>query len=309
MKRRITVSIGIPTFNEEQNIAALLQSVIDQKTKKVNITKIVVLSDNSIDKTHEIVLSFAKKNKRIMLIRKRTRKGKYLRMNELFETCTTDVLVVLDADIAMKGDRFIEKLVSALISDPKALTVSARNILIRPEGFMARVLHAHFTMWDIILLSMPHFESASQFLGTATAFRGSYARTLHIPANVTNPHLFLYLDPKSKGGFRFCTRAEVLQYAPSTMNEVKTVLVRAIMKPDEELNKMFGKEMIQKYQFVPRKLKMKVIVHSFLQNPFYTPFAIIMTMYIGWLGKHSQGSKSQLWTINASTKKRIVYAK
>jgi len=307
MKKK-TVTIAIPALNEEQNIEGFLRSILAQKLQTVKIEKLLIYSDASTDKTHEIVTHLERQFPVIKLIKGKTRKGKYARMNDMFASCMTDVLIVMDADIAMVGDSFIETLAKSLLSDPKALTVSAHNIFVRPKGFVAKVLHAHFTMWDSILLGIPHFEAASQFSGTATAFRGSYVRTLHIPATVTNPHLFLYLDPKSKNGFRFCTKAQILQYTPSTIHEVKMMLVRAISKPDEMLDEMFGREMIHTFQYVPRRTKLIVVLKSFLQNPLYTPFGVIMTVYISRLGSHSKKSKSQLWGISTSTKKPLATA-
>jgi len=55
MKKLITVSIGIPAYNEEANIGKLLSSLIKQKEAGFIIKEIIVVSDQSTDKTDEIV--------------------------------------------------------------------------------------------------------------------------------------------------------------------------------------------------------------------------------------------------------------
>lgn len=59
----------IPAYNEEAFIALTLQSLIEQT---VLPTKIVVLNDNSTDKTAEIVLAFAVKHPFITLVNKKS---------------------------------------------------------------------------------------------------------------------------------------------------------------------------------------------------------------------------------------------
>ena len=59
--------IIIPAYNEEAFIALTLQSLVSQT---VLPKKIVVVNDNSTDKTAEIVLAFAKENPFITLVNK-----------------------------------------------------------------------------------------------------------------------------------------------------------------------------------------------------------------------------------------------
>lgn len=59
--------IVIPTYNEEQFIALTLQSLADQT---VLPTKVVVVNDNSTDRTPDIVLDFVKKHPWISLVTK-----------------------------------------------------------------------------------------------------------------------------------------------------------------------------------------------------------------------------------------------
>ena len=307
--KKTTITIGIPAYNEQQNIKELLLSLFNQKLGENILKEIIVYSDVSTDRTHEIVEKLGKKYPFIKLIKGRTRKGKYALMNEMFVDCKTDVLIVMDADIAMVGDKFIQTLAMKLCEDKNAQMVSARNIFIRQNGFMANLIYTYFSMWDSLLLTMPGVDAGMQFSGTVTAFRGSYARSLRIPNNVHNKHMFLYLAAKKVSGFRFCLQAEVLQLVPVTVDEVKTLLVRDIVKPDEELDKMFGKDVIAQTQFVPRKAKLGVVLKSFVINPLYTPLALLFTFYIGRLSRKAKRSNTQLWAINTSTKKPIALQK
>jgi len=61
--------IIIPAYNEEAFMALTLQSLVKQT---VLPSKIVVVNDNSTDKTAEIVLAFAEKHPFITLVNKKS---------------------------------------------------------------------------------------------------------------------------------------------------------------------------------------------------------------------------------------------
>ena len=96
--------IVIPTYNEEAFIALTLQSLISQT---VLPKKVVVVNDNSTDKTAEIVLAFAKDNPFITLVNK-TSSAIHLPGSKViqafqkgFETLDEDydLIVKIDADL------------------------------------------------------------------------------------------------------------------------------------------------------------------------------------------------------------------
>lgn len=103
--------IVIPAHNEEAFIALTLQSLLSQT---VLPKKIVVVNDNSSDKTAEIVTAFAKENPFITLVNK-TSEAIHLPGSKViqafhkgFETLDNDydVIVKLDADLILPNNYF-----------------------------------------------------------------------------------------------------------------------------------------------------------------------------------------------------------
>ena len=103
--------IVIPTYNEEAFIALTLQSLISQT---VLPSKIVVVNDNSTDKTAEIVQAFAKENPFITLVNK-TSEAMHLPGSKViqafqkgFETLDEnyDLIVKIDADLIFPANYF-----------------------------------------------------------------------------------------------------------------------------------------------------------------------------------------------------------
>jgi cellulose synthase/poly-beta-1,6-N-acetylglucosamine synthase-like glycosyltransferase len=104
--------IGICAYNEENNIARLLQNLISEQ----NIPKeseILVVCSGCTDGTPQIVESFQKKDSRIKPIIENVRKGKSSALNKIFKVARAeaDILVLVNADaLPKKGS--INKLVS-----------------------------------------------------------------------------------------------------------------------------------------------------------------------------------------------------
>lgn len=115
--------IVIPSFNEESFIAMTLQSLILQT---VLPSKIVVVNDNSTDKTAEIVLDFAKEHPYISLVNK-TSEAIHLPGSKViqafqkgFDTLDEnyDIIVKLDADLIFPSNYF-ETIIKHFQSDSK----------------------------------------------------------------------------------------------------------------------------------------------------------------------------------------------
>ena len=115
--------IVIPAHNEEAFIALTLQSLSEQT---VLPSKVVVVDDNSTDKTSEIVQEFALKFPFISLVKK-TSEAIHLPGSKViqafhkgFETLDEnyDVIVKLDADLILPNNYF-ETIIDTFKSDPK----------------------------------------------------------------------------------------------------------------------------------------------------------------------------------------------
>lgn len=115
--------IVIPSYNEEALISLTLQSLISQT---VLPSKIVVVNDNSTDRTAEIVLNFAKDNPFITLVNK-TSSAIHLPGSKViqafqkgFETLDNeyDIIVKIDADLIFPSNYF-ETVINHFESDDR----------------------------------------------------------------------------------------------------------------------------------------------------------------------------------------------
>ncbi len=150
------ISVGIMAFNEEKNIGRLLKALLSQELKKVNIKKIIVVSEGSTDKTNKIVRRFMKKSKIIKLIKGNRRKGKALAINMFIKAAKSEILVLESADTIPKND-CIEKLCLPLLSKNIGICTSHPVPTNKKNCFMGFTVNLLWSLHHRISLKSPKF--------------------------------------------------------------------------------------------------------------------------------------------------------
>ena len=100
------VSIIVPAFNVEKYIAKCLDSLINQTLKEIEI---IVINDNSSDKTLSIISKYASKNSRIKLVDNKFNKGVSAARNEGLSLAKGEYVGFVDSDDWVAPD-FYERL-------------------------------------------------------------------------------------------------------------------------------------------------------------------------------------------------------
>ena len=99
------VSVIIPAFNEEENIA----NVIDKSKKCKYVEEIIVVDNKSTDKTGEIA---EREGARVVKCEKQ---GKGYAMEEGIKKSLNNIIVFLDADIPDYTEDVIDRLIKPII--------------------------------------------------------------------------------------------------------------------------------------------------------------------------------------------------
>ncbi|HEX6377900.1 MAG TPA: glycosyltransferase family 2 protein, partial [Nitrososphaeraceae archaeon] len=94
-----TVSVGIPSYNEESNIKRILENVIFSNLNTIDLVEIII-SDDSTDDTPNIVKQFMQDHsKKIILLHDDNRRGAGNAWNNIIQHATGEVIVLYDADV------------------------------------------------------------------------------------------------------------------------------------------------------------------------------------------------------------------
>lgn len=140
-----TVTVMVVAHNEEKVIFNKLNNLMELNYPEDKI-EFLVASDNSTDRTNEIVKEFIKchKNRKIRLFEVKERKGKTNAQNEAQKTVATEFLVMTDANSILDKDS-VKELMAAFTSKDIAYVTGRLSII---NSAMSEVSNAEGIYWD-----------------------------------------------------------------------------------------------------------------------------------------------------------------
>ena len=137
-KEQLLVSIVIPAYNNENTIIATLESIRNQSYKNIEI---IIIDDNSKDKTLQLVTEQQKKDNRIKIYHNSTNLGMIGNWNKCIQMSNGEFVKLVCADDLLDKNE-IEKETEAMILNPTVNLVESDTRLIdingRKIGFFKR---------------------------------------------------------------------------------------------------------------------------------------------------------------------------
>jgi biofilm PGA synthesis N-glycosyltransferase PgaC len=205
----IRCSVGITAHNEEANIGQLLDAILKQKLKQVEIGEIIVVASGCTDRTTEIVREYAQRDTRIRLWEQLAREGKTAAINLFLQNAREDILVLESGD-TVPGPTTIENLVK-LFADPQVGMTGAQKIPVNvPEHIVGYMSHLRLELEHQLCLEIPR-------LGELIAFRKVFT---HIPPDVAMDEAFVEALVIRRGlEVKYAPDAVVYNMGPTTLGE------------------------------------------------------------------------------------------
>lgn len=190
-----TITIGIPVFNEAQNIKRLLISIMSQNLGMYKLSKIIISSDGSTDDTIEEIKKI--NSKLILTIANKNRKGIARGLNQIIKRSNSDVLLTLDGDIKIIDDLFIQKLVEPILVNNIDHTSSA-ICEIAGKSFFSRSLQVSMKIKHKLFELIDEGNNIYTCHGLARAYSKKFYKKLFFPVSIGND-MYSYLLCKSTG--------------------------------------------------------------------------------------------------------------
>lgn len=102
------LSIIIPVYNEERTILQVLNKLVTIKLIQSVERELVIVNDNSTDKSEKIILNFKQENPKteIQYFKHEKNKGKGAALNTAFSKVTGDIVIIQDADLEYDPEEF-----------------------------------------------------------------------------------------------------------------------------------------------------------------------------------------------------------
>ena len=281
MKKNIkpSITIGIPALDESANIVLLLENIFNQKYKSCFLSEVIVVDDGSSDGTSLKVRSY--KNKKIRLIIHKERKGIVKSQNDIVKNATSDILVMLDADVLPRNQLFIEEIIKPITLGGASL-VGAAVASLPGDGFVERALVASTEFKKELYENLKNQDNLYLCHGRARAMSKKLYAELHWVENVPED-AYSYLYAKRKGFlFSYADRAVVLYKSPVTITDHAKQRIR-FLDSKNVLGLYFSKEILEREYSIPLFLIFKVIISFIIKHPVEILIFLLINLYTKFL--------------------------
>lgn len=297
MKKK-SLTIGIPAYNEESNISYLLSEILSQKNRNFVLKEIIIASDGSSDKTIEKVKEL--NSKKITIIEGKKRKGATYRQNQIIDRTNTDVLVLLDADISLEGDKFLDEIIKPFYSQ-KADLVSTRLLTMSAKNYLEKILAVSHEFKNSVFENYKKGKNIYTCHGAARAFSKNLYKNFKF-LNNAGEDAYSYLFAK-KNGYKYVYTRKAICYirVPSTIGDHKKQSVR-FFNSIKFFEKEFGEKRVADEYSLDKKLAAKMLFASFVNYPIET---LLYIPVVGVMKLHSKVIKyedNSTWNISRSSK-------
>lgn len=293
-----TVTIGIPAYNEEANIAFLLEDILKQKREIFQIQEIFVVSDGSMDATADIARRYERSGVRVK--DDGVRKGKAMRMNEIFDSArmgVSDAVIVLDADISLADDQVLEHMVQALsraadLVSPELLALSPRT------GFGQSIVASH-TLKRRMFAEWKHGDNVYSCHGAARGFSRRLFSVLRFKESV-GEDAYSYFFAKQRG-FRYAriSDAAVFIRVPETFRDHEKQSRRFASSKEIFFHEFGHDTVLEEYRY-PKSLLVKNFLKSLFSNPVALSFYVCAMTYLSIASRESE--RKETWDTVSSSK-------
>jgi cellulose synthase/poly-beta-1,6-N-acetylglucosamine synthase-like glycosyltransferase len=209
MKQWPRISITVPAYNEEREIAATLESLL-RLDYPADRREVIVVSDASTDRTDEIVQAFSDRG--VKLIRMERRTGKTAAENAAAVHLSGEIVVNTDASIRI-GVNSLKPLIAAF-ADPTVGLASGRDISVSRSGDSDNAGESGYVGYEMMIRSLE--TRVSGIIGASGCFyaiRSQLHRTL-LPDGLSRDFAAALISREH--GYRAVSVEEAICYVPRT---------------------------------------------------------------------------------------------
>jgi glycosyltransferase involved in cell wall biosynthesis len=259
-----TLTIGISAYNEETTIRKLLHEVsLQQLGPDILLEKILVISDGSDDRTVEFALSSG--INKLEVLNDRKRQGLAARLNQILSTTTSDVLVILNADIRIPDKQSLRRLCGPVVRGTADLTAS-RILSLPAETLIERALTISMSLKNRIFDSYKNGQNVYTCHGPARAFsKALYAKLTFTHSVGEDAYSYLYCV-KNGFSYQYVPESVVYYRLPSNLNDHQKQMLRFEQSRMLYKNE-FGKAFLAQEYHLPAKLMGYELVKFLITHP------------------------------------------
>lgn len=299
--KKITVSIAISAYNEEDNILNFLKSVVSQKEEGFVINQILVIDDCSEDRTLKQISKV--KDSRIKVLVNKRRKGKSSNLNAIYSKVKADVLVQSDADVVFSHKYVVRDIVKPLLNKSKYGMCGGNPMPAEAKTFIEAAVNHTVEAYIKLRPLVRNGENPLSADGRLLAFKKEVYKKLSIPVDMIANDEFAYFSNLSMGfRYKFVKSAIVSFRSPQNLRDQIVQNTRFRAAP-LRLKKYFPNSLLEQEYSIDMSLLLRIYIVTFIKHPVHCVFIFILNLYTKILAHKAERLLTAKWTMAVSTKK------
>lgn len=301
MKRKLTISIGIPAYNEEANIKRLLRKLLVQKAGCYILKEIIVVSDGSTDQTVNEVKSL--KRKIIKIITHKKRRGQAYSQGIVFNNAISDVIVLLNADVLPANLSLLKNIAQAFSKNKINGVLAGKVTPLQANNFIESVINHSVQFKTELFENIRGGHNLFLCHGRIRAFSKKFVK-LFKWENLLNEDAFSYLVSVRDGyDFVYEPKVEVFYRSPETLTDHLRQSQRFLVSK-HELEPFFESKLLSNEYRIPLILFVRLLFWYLIKNPLLTILYGLLSIYSLIINRFSR-EYSYLFEPSKSSKKLV----
>lgn len=278
-----SVTVAVSAYNEEANIQNFLNSVLSQKVEGYKFNEILVVSDGSNDNTVKLVNKIIEKQKisnnqnlpKLTLINDGKRIGKAQRLNEIFETVKSDILVLTDADVLFADQFVITNFVRSFNQDPNVGLVGGNPEPQVAQTFVGKIIRVYEIFWSKVIQGINKGINVHTNMGCICAMRREFIKKTEIPFNITAEDHYLFFQAIKLGYlYKYSSASRIIYKVPLTFKDYMYQSTRYFQSA-QKIREYFG-EWVNDYYKIPSNAKFFAYIKTFFEEPIFLPLSLLL---------------------------------
>lgn len=300
MTKKLTITVGIPTFLAEKHLVQTLNSIYNSQNIEL-IDHIIVAVDGK--KIRKQIYSRIKHSK-LTVISYKSRAGQSQRINNIVKLTKTDLLLLTNDDVVFSKDS-----ISSLVEEYKrsrSSLISGGIYPMKPKTVLERILSASTDIKHRIIRSIPKNETYLTTNGRYICISKEIYKDLELPKNIINSDAYIYFYTVSKKLKKsYIDKIQCYYREPSTLSEHLNQ-VHKFQISFQENSKYFSQKFLKPKYFISKKLIAISNLKELLRNPIFVSLYVFVFLYARLminLGLHKvMYSDYGYWETDISTK-------
>lgn len=300
MNKKTGITIATVAYNEEQNIRGFLESVFAQRYKNLRVEKILIISDGSSDRTIQIAKSIDKKP--LTVIQKKKRRGKSMRLNEIYSSLRSPILVQFDTDVVLANPFVIENIVTPLILEDKVGMCGGNPIPVKGRNLIGKAINITCDAYNEFREKVRGGNNVFSADGRILAFKKELLKQIRVPENMIANDMYAYFACLTLGfKYKFVKDAIVYFSNPKNLTDHIKQNTRFRASPIR-MKRYFKKDLIERELNTPRHLFLSIHFKYFLKNPPLALFIFLLNKYCEAKALFKEKKMRGTWDIAYTTK-------